>query len=130
MKSLVALLLCVLTLAGGLVPRHDLAELGRLPRLLEHYRQHQATAGSGTLSFAGFLALHYGRPGRAAHHPDHEGLPLHDCHHTPVPVICTLTVWVGIAPPVWAAAVAEYLPASHGSSAGGYPPACWQPPCA
>lgn len=129
MKFVVALLLCVLTLAGGLVPRHDLAELGRLPRLLEHYRQHRATAG--TLTFVEFLALHYGRPGQAVPTPEHQGLPLHDGHHTSVPVICTGPLLVHL--PVvgfhaWPALA--YHPTDSPRYPGGHAPAWWQPPCA
>ncbi|GAB2475815.1 hypothetical protein GCM10011375_22570 [Hymenobacter qilianensis] len=129
MQSFVALLLCVLALAGGLLPRHDLAELGRLPRLLEHYRQHQATFEA--LTFAEFLALHYGRPGQAAPTPEHQGLPLHDGHYAPVPVICTGPLLVCL--PVvgfraWPALA--YSPADSPRYPGGHAPACWQPPCA
>jgi hypothetical protein len=133
MRSVVALLLCALVLASSLLPQHDLAELGRLPRLLEHYRQHrQETAG---LSFGQFLLLHYGGAGRQSHHaghsPEHEGLPLHDCHHTPVPAICALPV-VLVPPPMrarsWPTQV--YKSAAAPRYPGGHAPTCWQPPCA
>lgn len=120
-------------LTSSLLPQHDLAELGRLPRLLEHYHQHRA---AGTIqTFRQFLALHYGPTGRrshtAGHAPEHEGLPLHDCHHAPAPAICALPALVPAAPRVfrtWPARV--FRPAGLLRCAGGYAPASWQPPCA
>ena len=133
MKPIVALLLSVLVLASSLLPRHDLAELGRLPRLLEHYRQHrQATEA---LSFAEFMMLHYGDAGSQSHDDtrsdEHEGLPLHDCHHAPVPVICVLPVLVQVPTTAFCAwPTLAYRPADSPRYPGGHAPTRWQPPCA
>ena len=100
MKPALALFLSVLMLVGSLLPQHDLMELGRLPQLLEHYRLHQQTTSD--FSVGEFLALHYGtgRQSHEAQHPhEHDGLPLHDCHHTPVPVVCALPVPLGLPVP-------------------------------
>lgn len=133
MKPVVALLLSVLVLASSLLPRHDLAELARLPRLVQHYQQHRQAATS--LSFGEFLLEHYGGGGRQSHttthSPEHEGLPLHDCHHVPVPVICTLPVQLRLSVqllPAWPAPT--YRPAASPRYPGGHAPARWQPPCA
>lgn len=133
MKSVVALLLSVLVLASSLLPRHDLAELSRLPQLLEHYRQHRQATG-GTMSFEQFLALHYSNAGRQAHGarhtPEHEGLPLHDCHHAPVPAVCAAPV-VWLVPAVFRAwPTVAYKPAEAFRCPGGHSPTRWQPPCA
>ncbi|WBA43142.1 hypothetical protein [Hymenobacter canadensis] len=132
MKILVSLFLSVLMLASSLLPRHDLAELGRLPHLLEHYRQHQAQAG--TLSFGEFLALHYGSAGRQAHSgrtpTEHHGLPLHDCHHAAVPMVCALptALVLPVAFASWPAPA--YQPAAHPCCPSGHASGRWQPPCA
>ncbi|RZK93874.1 MAG: hypothetical protein EOO62_31310, partial [Hymenobacter sp.] len=46
-------------LIGSLIPQNDLAELSKLPMLLEHYQYHHSAAGGG-LSLVEFLAEHYG----------------------------------------------------------------------
>ena len=74
-------------LVGSLIPQNDLAELSKLPQLLEHYRFHHSVAGGG-LSVAEFLAEHYGSGEKAhfgyscsaQHQQDHQGLPLHGQH--------------------------------------------------
>jgi hypothetical protein len=87
MKSVVSLFLACLMLVGSLIPQNDLAELSKLPQLLEHYRFHHSVAGGG-LSVGQFLAEHYGS-GQPAHfgctfspqhQQDHQGLPLHGQH--------------------------------------------------
>jgi len=87
MKSVVAFFLACLMLLGSLIPQNDLAELSKLPTLLEHYRFHHSAAGGG-LSLAAFLVEHYGAGTRhlhgctlsQRHHQDHHNLPLHNCH--------------------------------------------------
>ncbi|SHM18095.1 hypothetical protein [Hymenobacter psychrotolerans] len=94
MKPVLAFFLGLLMLTSSLIPQNDLAELGKLPRLLEHYRFHHSVAG-GSLSLGQFLALHYGaatahyqHPHSASHDQDHHNLPLR-CHHD-----CTLVAFV------------------------------------
>jgi hypothetical protein len=87
MKPVAAFFLACLMLLGSLIPQNDLAELGKLPTLLEHYRFHHSAAGGG-LSLAAFLVEHYGAGTphlhgctlSQAHHQDHHNLPLHNCH--------------------------------------------------
>jgi len=87
MKSVVAFFLACLMLLGSLIPQNDLAELSKLPTLLEHYRFHHSAAGGG-LSLTAFLVEHYGAGTRhlhgctlsQRHHQDHHNLPLHNCH--------------------------------------------------
>ncbi len=87
MKSVVAFFLACLMLVGSFVPQNDLAELSKLPQLLEHYRFHHSAAGGG-LSLAEFLAEHYGAGTKehfgctfsTQHQHDHQGLPLHGRH--------------------------------------------------
>ena len=74
-------------LVGSLIPQNDLAELSKLPQLLEHYHFHHSVAGGG-LSVAEFLVEHYGSGEKAhfgctfsaRHQQDHQGLPLHGQH--------------------------------------------------
>jgi hypothetical protein len=87
MKSVVAFFLACLMLLGSLIPQNDLAELSKLPSLLEHYRFHHSAEGGG-LSLTAFLIEHYGAGTRhlhgctlsQRHHQDHHNLPLHNCH--------------------------------------------------
>ncbi len=87
MKPVAAFFLACLMLLGSLIPQNDLAELSKLPTLLEHYRFHHSAAGGG-LSLTAFLAEHYGAGTRhlhgctisQRHHQDHHNLPLHNCH--------------------------------------------------
>jgi hypothetical protein len=87
MRSVVSLFLACLMLVGSFIPQNDLAELSKLPQLLEHYRFHHSVAGGG-LSLAEFLAEHYGSGTpehfgctfSPRHQQDHQGLPLHGRH--------------------------------------------------
>jgi len=87
MKRLLSLFLAMLMFVGGLVPQHDLAELAKLPQLVQHYRFHKTPAAGG-LTLRQFLAEHYGAgtrhyagKGLNIHHQrDHHDLPLR-CHH-------------------------------------------------
>ena len=87
MKAVVSLFMACLMLVGSLIPQNDLAELSKLPQLLEHYRYHHSVAGGG-LSLAEFLAEHYGAGEKAhfgctfsaRHQQDHQRLPLHGQH--------------------------------------------------
>ncbi|QNH61377.1 hypothetical protein [Hymenobacter sediminicola] len=94
MKSALAFLLGLLMLTSSLIPQNDLAELGKLPQLLQHYRFHHSEAG-GSLSLRQFLVLHYGsgtahyqHQHSARHDQDHHDLPLR-CHHD-----CVLAAFV------------------------------------
>ena len=96
MKSVAAFFLACLMLLGSLIPQNDLAELSKLPTLVEHYRFHHSAAGGG-LSLAAFLVEHYGAGtphlhGCALsqrHHQDHHNLPLHNNHSD-----CSVVVFV------------------------------------
>ena len=87
MKAVVAFFPACLMPVGSFVPQNDLAELSKLPQLLEHYRFHHSAAGGG-LSLAEFLAEHYGAGTKehfgctfsARHQHDYQGLPLHGRH--------------------------------------------------
>lgn len=87
MKSVLTFFLGFLMLSGSLLPQNDVAELSKLPQLVQHYRFHHSVAGGG-LSLSEFLTLHYG-PASVAHYQcvrsarhslDHESLPLHNHH--------------------------------------------------
>ncbi|NML64139.1 hypothetical protein HHL22_02875 [Hymenobacter sp. RP-2-7] len=77
-------------LLGSFIPQNDLAELGKLPQLLEHYRYHHSAAGGG-LSLTEFLAEHYGAGAKhlsgchlsPQHQSDHHNLPLRDHSNCP-----------------------------------------------
>lgn len=83
MKQVAAFFLACLMLVGSLIPQNDLAELSKLPYLLEHYRYHHSVAGGG-LSLPEFLVEHYGAGTKhlsgcilsARHRQDHQQLPL------------------------------------------------------
>jgi hypothetical protein len=87
MKPVAAFFLACLMLLGSLIPQNDLAELSKLPTLVQHYRFHHSEAGGG-LSLTAFLVEHYGAGTRhlhgctlsQRHHQDHHNLPLHNCH--------------------------------------------------
>jgi hypothetical protein len=65
----------VLQFASG---HNLLAEIFRLPSLLEHFAEHQKE--NKTISFADFLWLHYMDASHEHSDSRHEHLPLH-CHH-------------------------------------------------
>ena len=79
-------------LLSSLIPQNDLAELSKLPALLEHYRFHHSVAG-GSMSLAAFLVEHYGAGTKhfsgchlsSQHQQDHHNLPLR--HHGNCPVV-------------------------------------------
>jgi hypothetical protein len=71
-KSIATILLSI-TLLGSVMDLHDFV---KLPRLIEHFQQHQIKNAS--VSFVDFLNLHYGseaeRHDKEEHH-EHEDLP-------------------------------------------------------
>lgn len=86
MKSVLAFFLALLMLAGSLIPQNDLAELTKLPELVDHYQYHHTVAG-GSLSLSEFLVLHYSpntthylHVHSAQHNIEHQKLPLHSHH--------------------------------------------------
>jgi hypothetical protein len=136
MKSVLALFLACLMLAGSLLPQNDLSELGKLPQLLEHYRYHHSVAGGG-LSLGEFLiehygsgmATHFGCTFSARHQQDHQGLPLHGHHecsrHVAFLLLAPLPAfWPRLA----ASASPQYRPASRVLYQDGPAPALLQPP--
>jgi hypothetical protein len=56
MTKSISILLLSLTLIGSVVDLHNLA---KIPRLIEHYKEHRIRLSG--FSFADFLDLHYGR---------------------------------------------------------------------
>ena len=111
MKSVVAFFLACLMLLGSLIPQNDLAELSKVPQLLEHYRFHHSAAGGG-LSLAAFLAEHYGAGTKhlsgchlsSQHQQDHHNLPLRDHGNCPVVVFVLAGGRLALPPaaPTWA----------------------------
>jgi hypothetical protein len=136
MKSVVSFFLACLMLVGSLIPQNDLAELSKLPQLLEHYRFHHSVAGGG-LSVGQFLAEHYGsgQPAHfgctfsAQHQQDHQGLPLHGQHSCSAHVAFLLLptgVRLAAQPPL--VANLAYRPAGQPRYLDGAAPALLQPP--
>jgi hypothetical protein len=136
MKSVVALFMACLMLVGSFIPQNDLAELSKLPQLLEHYRFHHSVAGGG-LSLAEFLAEHYGSGTKEhfgctfspRHQQDHEGLPLHGRHTCSNHVAFLLLAPTPLrqAQPV-AAFIKVYRPVAHVLYQDELAPALLQPP--
>ncbi|MDO7875822.1 hypothetical protein Q5H93_13850 [Hymenobacter sp. ASUV-10] len=118
MKRLLSLFLAMLMFVGGLVPQHDLAELAKLPQLVQHYRFHKTPAAGG-LTLLQFLAEHYGAGTRhyagtginSRHKQDHHDLPLR-CHHGCAAVAFVLPTAQPVLP------VAAARPVFHGRSYG------------
>lgn len=136
MKSVVSFFLACLMLVGSLIPQNDLAELSKLPQLLEHYRFHHSAAGGG-LSVAQFLAEHYGSGTpqhfgctfSARHQHDHQGLPLHGRHACSAHVaFLLLPMRVQLAAQRPLVAKRAYRLAGQPRYQGGAAPALLQPP--
>ncbi|WP_460585933.1 hypothetical protein [Hymenobacter arcticus] len=133
---MVSFFLACLMLVGSLIPQNDLAELSKLPQLLEHYRFHHSVAGGG-LSIAQFMAEHYGS-GQPAHfgctfstrhQQDHQGLPLHGQHSCSAHVaFLLLPVSVRLATHRPTVANPAYRPARPPRYLDGAVPALLQPP--
>jgi hypothetical protein len=70
MKSIISISFAFLFFLGSLFPKNDMAELFKIPILLQHYQTNHSN-----LSFWNFLKLHYSQTN---HHSDqdHENLPL------------------------------------------------------
>ena len=136
MKSVISFFLACLMLVGSLIPQNDLAELSKLPQLLEHYRFHHSVAG-GSLSVAQFLAEHYGSGTpehfgctfSPRHQQDHQGLPLHGRHTCSAHVaFLLLPVGVRLVAQLPAVINLAYCPASRARYQDGTVTALLQPP--
>ncbi|MDJ0366692.1 hypothetical protein QMK33_16155 [Hymenobacter sp. H14-R3] len=136
MKSVVSFFLACLMLVGSLIPQNDLAELSKLPQLLEHYRFHHSVAGGG-LSVGQFMAEHYGSGTPVhfgctfspRHQQDHQGLPLHGQHACSAHVaFLLLPVGVRLLPQRRSVANPAYRPAGQPRYQDGAAPALLQPP--
>ena len=136
MKAVVSFLLAGLLLVGSFIPQNDLAELGKLPQLLEHYRYHHSAAGGG-LSLVEFMAEHYGAGTKhhfgctfsPRHQHDHQGLPLHGRHADGGHGAFLLLAPTPLAGPRrLAAAGRAYCPAAPAPCPEGRAPALRQPP--
>ncbi|ADB39546.1 hypothetical protein [Spirosoma linguale] len=79
MKSVVALFLGMLMLAGSLFPQTDVEEVYKLPGLVSHYKLHKQAAGDG-FDFWQFLELHYNIASKHAKTP-HKGVKLPMYNH-------------------------------------------------
>jgi hypothetical protein len=86
MKPVLAFLLSLLMLVGGLMPLNDVEELGKLPQLVQHFQYHHSPQGGG-LSFRQFLRVHYGGATNAGFYcppsTEHDQLPLRGSHQCP-----------------------------------------------
>lgn len=92
MRNFSAFFLTLLFLMSALLPVQLREELGKLPSLLEHYREHRSETPQ--ISFLQFLELHYGEQA-AAHNGahDHSDLPMKNgCNHLHVPVQAFLPI--------------------------------------
>jgi hypothetical protein len=136
MKAVISFFLACLMLVGSLIPQNDLAELSKLPQLLEHYRFHHSAAGGG-LSVAQFLAEHYGsgEPEHFGctfsprHQQDHQGLPLHGRHTCSTHVaFLLLPAGVRLVAQLPTATNPAYRPANRARYQRGAAPALLQPP--
>lgn len=125
MQKAVAILLLSVTFLGSMVDLHDFA---KLPRLLEHYQEHQKK--SPDVSFIGFLDLHYGS--QAEHHDQeehqkHQDLPFKspDCTFTH-----TVTVIPLFKAPEITSLVSEvtYSNFYHSTFSSEFCQSIWQPP--
>ena len=138
MRSVVSLFLDCLMLVGSFIPQNDLAELSKLPQLVEHYRFHHSVAGGG-LSLGQFLAEHYGSGTKEhfgctfspQHQQDHQGLPLHGRHacssHIAFAFLPAGSALALVPQPIGAVGPA-YQPAAAERYQNGAPAALPQPP--
>lgn len=136
MKSVVSFFLACLMLLSSFIPQNDLAELSKLPQLVEHYRFHHSAAGGG-LSLAQFLAEHYGAGTpqhfgctvAPRHQQDHQSLPLHGRHECSSHVAFLLLAPVPVlGPRVVAGASPLYRPVGRVRYQGQPAAALLQPP--
>lgn len=136
MNAVVSFFLACLMLVGSFIPQNDLSELGKLPRLREHYRYHHSAAG-GSLSLGQFLAEHYGSGTKEhfgctfspRHQHDHQGLPLHGRHAGGSHVAFLLLAPTPLRGPQAAAPLARaYRPATHALYQDELASALLQPP--
>jgi hypothetical protein len=138
MRVVISYFLACLMLVGSFIPQNDLAELSKLPQLLEHYRFHHSVAGGG-LSVGQFLAEHYGSGTPAhfgctfspQHQQDHQGLPLHGQHSCSAHVaslFLLLPTGLRLAAQRPAVVNPTYRPAGQPRYLDGAAPALLQPP--
>ncbi len=80
MKTVTAIFLGFILLAGSILPHTDVQELRKISNLLHHYQGHKYAAGKD-LSLLAFFNLHYGQG--SAHAKSHRGdhcLPAFHAH--------------------------------------------------
>jgi hypothetical protein len=93
----ISIILVSLSLLGSMMDLHDLA---KLPRLIEHFQEHQNKVSG--FSFFEFLSLHYGSEAERhdrEEHEQHTGLPFKSGD-------CTYTHTITLLPPFHAPVVA------------------------
>ncbi|HQU60388.1 MAG TPA: hypothetical protein PLU64_14385 [Saprospiraceae bacterium] len=83
--KLVAKILALYFLLGGLMPGSDFSQIGKLSSLLEHYQLHRQIAQheGKELAFTSFLAAHFWQPTDHQHNDggqSHQDLPLKNVH--------------------------------------------------
>ncbi len=71
MQKLISIFIAFLIFTASLMPKLDIEEFAKIPRLVNHYYQHSKLCHE--LNFLDFLAEHY----QSSHkdNPEHEGLP-------------------------------------------------------
>lgn len=125
MQKSIATILLAVTFLGSMMDLHDLA---RLPRLIEHYKEHASK--SPDVSFIDFLNLHYGSEAERhdkEEHQEHTSLPFKnpDCTYTH-----TLTVVPQFNAPEIAQVVSVVTYSNFYQSAfsSEFSQSIWQPP--
>ena len=79
MKRIVVITLFTILALEVILPRMDVNELGKLPALISHYKQHRKK--DAALTFLRFIDLHYNDPDHHdKDHEAHQNLPF-SCHH-------------------------------------------------
>ena len=135
MRTVVAYILGLLMLLGSFVPDNDLAELAKLPQLLEHYQFHHSVAGGG-LTFGEFMVEHYGAGTKhyagcslsQRHQQDHHNLPLRSHHGNAVNFVVTTAARVAFVVRPALPSAAAYRLAKAPRYAFSYSASVAQPP--
>jgi hypothetical protein len=78
-KQAATILFCTLFFIEAAFPQVELSDLARLPELFQHFRKHREEAPE--ISFAEFLALHYGDSQHVDLDKNHKKLPFSKAHH-------------------------------------------------
>ncbi|MES2558636.1 MAG: hypothetical protein V4590_02780 [Bacteroidota bacterium] len=80
MKSVIAYIAICVAAFSAIIPGQAMAELHKIPALINHYKHHQNGGGHEQMSFTAFLAMHYDRNSAHKEEEDHGDLPLfHSC---------------------------------------------------